>query len=113
MTRCSTSNTELAVDAIPSIGLMNFSAPNDTMEMGKTPSRAGHWQNNGPAGGNILFADGHVSWRGLREIRDCYRTTSGMYLSGSSLTGFPKKRWPGLLLFPIVGTFCSLRAVHP
>ena len=65
---------ELAVDAIPSIGLKNFSAPNDTMGMGTTPSRAGHWQNNGPAGGNILFVDGHVSWRRLLEIRDCYLT---------------------------------------
>lgn len=70
----SPTETELTVDAIPSIGLKNFSAPNDTMGMGKTPSRAGHWQNNGPAGGNILFVDGHVAWRRLQEIRDCYLT---------------------------------------
>jgi len=44
------------------------------MGMGRTPSRAGPWQNNGPAGGNILLVDGHVSWRGLQEIRDCYLT---------------------------------------
>ena len=61
---------ELAADVIPSIGLKNFSAPNDTMGMGKTPSRADHWQNNGPAGGNILFLDGHSAWRRFRDLRE-------------------------------------------
>jgi prepilin-type N-terminal cleavage/methylation domain-containing protein/prepilin-type processing-associated H-X9-DG protein len=65
---------ELTADAIPSIGLNNFNAPNDTMGMGRTPSRAGHMQNNRPTGGNILFVDGHVAWRRFRDMRDCYLT---------------------------------------
>lgn len=66
---------ELTADAIPSIGLNNFNAPNDTMGMGSTPSKAGHMQNNNrPAGGNILFVDGHAVWRRFREIRDSYLT---------------------------------------
>lgn len=70
----SPTDMELTADAIPSIGEKNFSAPNDTMGMGKTPSRAGHWQNNGPAGGNILFLDGHSGWRRFRDLRDNYHT---------------------------------------
>jgi prepilin-type N-terminal cleavage/methylation domain-containing protein/prepilin-type processing-associated H-X9-DG protein len=70
----SPTETEMAADAIPSIGLNNFSAPNSGMGMGNTPSKAGHMQNNRPTGGNILFVDGHASWRRFRDIRDSYLT---------------------------------------
>jgi prepilin-type N-terminal cleavage/methylation domain-containing protein/prepilin-type processing-associated H-X9-DG protein len=66
--------SELTADAIPSIGLNNFNAPNSGMGMGNTPSRAGHMQNNRPTGGNILFVDGHAVWRRFRDIRDSYLT---------------------------------------
>jgi prepilin-type N-terminal cleavage/methylation domain-containing protein len=65
---------ELTADAIPSIGLSNFNAPNTSMGMGTTPSRAGHMQNNRPVGGNILFVDEHVAWRRFRDMRDSYLT---------------------------------------
>jgi prepilin-type N-terminal cleavage/methylation domain-containing protein/prepilin-type processing-associated H-X9-DG protein len=65
---------ELTADAIPSIGLSNFNAPNTSMGMGTTPSRAGHMLNNRPVGGNILFVDNHVAWRRFRDMRDSYLT---------------------------------------
>lgn len=65
---------ELTADAIPSISTNNFNAPSDSMGMGKTPTKAGHMQNNRPAGGNILFVDGHVAWRRFRDMRDSYLT---------------------------------------
>jgi prepilin-type N-terminal cleavage/methylation domain-containing protein/prepilin-type processing-associated H-X9-DG protein len=65
---------ELIVDAIPSTGKNNFQAPNSGMGMGTTPSKAGHLKNSRPAGGNILFLDGHSGWRRLLDMNDSYHT---------------------------------------
>lgn len=70
----SPSEMELTADAIPSIGLNNFNAPNSGMGLGTAASKAGHMQGNRPDGGNLLFVDGHGAWRTFRDIRDCYLT---------------------------------------
>ena len=70
----SPTEVELAADAIPSIGTNNFNAPNTGMGLGKAPSRAGHMQGKQPAGGNVLFLDGHAAWRRFRDLHDNYLT---------------------------------------
>jgi prepilin-type N-terminal cleavage/methylation domain-containing protein/prepilin-type processing-associated H-X9-DG protein len=65
---------EVIVDAIPSTGLNNFTAPNSGMGLGSELSKAGHMLGSKPDGGNILFVDGHAAWRVFKSIRDCYLT---------------------------------------
>ena len=65
---------EVVADAIPSTGLNNFTAPNSGMGLGTELSKAGHMLGSKPDGGNILFVDGHASWRNFKGIRDCYLT---------------------------------------
>ncbi len=73
----SPTDMELAADAIPSIGLNNFSAPNNGMGMGSTMSKAGHMTGSRPDGGNILFLDGHAAWRGFKNMQDSFLTFQG------------------------------------
>ena len=60
---------ELMFDANPSRGTNEFS---------KVPSnlvpfhRAGHMNAKTPAGGNVLYLDGHASWRRFREMKPRY-----------------------------------------
>lgn len=63
------SQRELAADAILSIGTNKFFVPVDFRELGRPP----HMEGNRPAGGNIVFLDGHVEWR--RFSRMSIRTT--------------------------------------
>lgn len=62
-------DAELMFDAIPSRGTNEFS---------KVPSnlvpfhRAGHMNNKIPSGGNVLFLDGHTSWRRFRDMKPRY-----------------------------------------
>jgi prepilin-type N-terminal cleavage/methylation domain-containing protein/prepilin-type processing-associated H-X9-DG protein len=53
------SERELAADAILSLGTNNFSVPIDFAEKGRPP----HMEGKRPAGGNLVFLDGHVGWR--------------------------------------------------
>ena len=74
------SETELVVDATPSggpapsTGKNDFlHAPNTSMGM-KEYSHSGHLQGRNPSGGNILFLDGHASWRRFRDLGPWYDT---------------------------------------
>lgn len=61
------SQRELAVDALLSIGGRegNFHAvPGGT----SNPDRTNHLDENRPAGGNILFMDGHIEWRDFANM---------------------------------------------
>jgi len=62
--RPAASERELAADAILSIGTNNFSVPIDFREMGRPP----HVEGKRPAGGNLVFLDGHVSWRKFSKM---------------------------------------------
>jgi len=53
------SERELASDAILSIGSNNFAVPISFPEKGRPP----HMEGRRPAGGNLVFLDGHVAWR--------------------------------------------------
>jgi len=55
----SPSERELAADAILSIGTNTFSVPIDFREKGRPP----HMEGKRPAGGNLVFLDGHAGWR--------------------------------------------------
>jgi prepilin-type N-terminal cleavage/methylation domain-containing protein/prepilin-type processing-associated H-X9-DG protein len=55
---------ELAADAILSIGTNNFSVQIDFREKGRPP----HMEGSRPAGGNIVFLDGHVDWRKFQKM---------------------------------------------
>jgi prepilin-type N-terminal cleavage/methylation domain-containing protein/prepilin-type processing-associated H-X9-DG protein len=74
------SETELVVDATPSggpapsKGKTDFlHAPNTTMGM-KEFSHSGHLEGKNPSGGNILFLDGHATWRRFRDLGPWYDT---------------------------------------
>jgi len=74
------SETELLTDATPSggpapsTGKNDFlHAPNTSMGM-KEYSHSGHLQGKIPSGGNILFLDGHASWRRFRDLGPWYDT---------------------------------------
>ncbi len=58
---------ELAVDASISFGFDNFT---DVKGMAPTPHRANHISGPRPAGGNILYLDGHVDWRAFAQMRN-------------------------------------------
>jgi prepilin-type N-terminal cleavage/methylation domain-containing protein/prepilin-type processing-associated H-X9-DG protein len=64
--------SELMADAIPSKGI---GANPDFVQV---PSnlvpfhRAGHMRGKVPAGGNILFADGHTDWRSFKQMKPWY-----------------------------------------
>ncbi len=55
---------ELAADAILSNGTNNFSVQIDFREKGRPP----HMEGSRPAGGNIVFLDGHVAWRSFKKM---------------------------------------------
>lgn len=59
------SQRELAADATLSVG-MNFS---DIPGGGAIVDRTNHLDQEQPAGGNVLFLDGHVEWRPFSEMR--------------------------------------------
>ena len=59
------SQRELAVDTVISTGDNNF------LEVqGRDVRRTNHVDGTNPAGGNIVFMDGHVSWRPFSEMDD-------------------------------------------
>ena len=61
--------TELMADAIPSVGANDFmNVPSNWVPF----HRAGHMNKNVPAGGNILFADGHSEWRPFKHMQFRY-----------------------------------------
>jgi prepilin-type N-terminal cleavage/methylation domain-containing protein/prepilin-type processing-associated H-X9-DG protein len=60
----SATERELAADAILSLGTNNFSVPVDFREKGRPP----HMEGTKPAGGNIVFLDGHVGWRKFSKM---------------------------------------------
>ena len=69
-------DTELVADPTPSIGNsgnVDFHSYNSGMGMNDLP-HSGHMDGNKPAGGNILFLDGHASWRTFRLLGPWYET---------------------------------------
>jgi prepilin-type N-terminal cleavage/methylation domain-containing protein/prepilin-type processing-associated H-X9-DG protein len=66
------STTEIMVDATPSRGIgVNpdfFNVPSNIVPF----HRPGHMYKTKPAGGNILFADGHTEWRPFKQFRPWY-----------------------------------------
>ena len=72
------SNTELVVDPTPSIttnaSTINWHSWNTTMGMGTDLPHSGHMNGKQPAGGNILFLDGHSAWRNRRDLGPWYDT---------------------------------------
>jgi prepilin-type N-terminal cleavage/methylation domain-containing protein/prepilin-type processing-associated H-X9-DG protein len=60
---------EVILDAIPSRGLTEFNnVPSNIVPF----HRAGHMIRKLPAGGNILFADGHAGWRPFKQMKMRY-----------------------------------------
>jgi len=76
----SVSTTELVVDATPSGGPSPSTGKNDFLHspnsgMGMTDyTHSGHMTKTKPDGGNILFVDGHASWRRFAELGAWYET---------------------------------------
>lgn len=66
-----TSKRELAVDAVLSAG-GGRDANFHSIILGNspTPDRTNHLKGTRPAGGNVLFLDGHVEWRDFDEMED-------------------------------------------
>jgi prepilin-type processing-associated H-X9-DG protein len=59
----------LYADAVPSEGLNNFVR----VPSGVVPyHRAGHMEKEKPAGGNLLFLDGHSAWRPFKQMQQKY-----------------------------------------
>ena len=67
LTTPSPAQRELAVDATISLGPGNFT---HVQGMAPTPHRANHLDGSRPAGGNILFLDGHVDWRPFAQMNN-------------------------------------------
>jgi prepilin-type N-terminal cleavage/methylation domain-containing protein/prepilin-type processing-associated H-X9-DG protein len=67
--------SELAADATPSIGdPPDFqNVPNSGMGM-TANSLSGHMDKRSPAGGNILWLDGHAAWRSFKQMKPYYET---------------------------------------
>jgi prepilin-type N-terminal cleavage/methylation domain-containing protein/prepilin-type processing-associated H-X9-DG protein len=66
------SSIELTVDAIPSVGT-SVDGTGDRFYGIQTENvpeghQSGHMKNTKPAGGNIVFLDGHTEWRGFPEM---------------------------------------------
>lgn len=76
----SVSTTELVVDPTPSGGPSPSVGKNDFLHapnsgMGMTDyTHSGHMTKTKPDGGNILFVDGHASWRRFAELGAWYET---------------------------------------
>jgi prepilin-type N-terminal cleavage/methylation domain-containing protein len=84
------SSIELAADAIPSVGASTSSTPdNGDLFWGiiseNTPMghQTGHMKGLKPAGGSILFLDGHCTWRNFQEMLIRHDTKSAR----TSMTG--------------------------
>jgi prepilin-type N-terminal cleavage/methylation domain-containing protein/prepilin-type processing-associated H-X9-DG protein len=67
--------SELAADATPSISDPPdfLSVPNSGMGM-TASSMSGHLQRGKPGGANVLFLDGHVSWKNFNKLKPYYDT---------------------------------------
>jgi prepilin-type processing-associated H-X9-DG protein len=67
--------SELMTDVVISTGLNDFVKVTSTSGLLQF-HRSGHMilGGNRPAGGNILFLDGHVSWRPLKQMQSRYNT---------------------------------------
>jgi prepilin-type N-terminal cleavage/methylation domain-containing protein/prepilin-type processing-associated H-X9-DG protein len=69
--------TELCGDVTPSLGdppsgpYDFLHVPNSGMGMSQLV-HSGHMQGNRPAGGNMLFLDGHAAWRPFKEMHPWY-----------------------------------------
>ncbi len=62
---------ELAVDAVISFtGGRHGTFDRNTYPGEKRPDRTNHLDGTRPAGGNILFLDGHVAWRDFEDMDD-------------------------------------------
>ena len=70
--------TEVLVDPTPSIGNagnnIQWHSYNSGMGMGTEMPKSGHMHKGKPAGANILFLDGHSSWRKFRSLGPWYNT---------------------------------------
>ncbi len=65
--------TEVAFDVVISEGPDNFYNVSSTSGI-VTYQRSGHMEKNKPAGGTILFLDGHVAWRPFKQTLYRYNT---------------------------------------
>lgn len=64
-------DAELMFDAIPSRGTNEFrNVPSNLVPF----HRAGHMNKQLPSGGNVLFLDGHASWRPFKSMKMRYLT---------------------------------------
>jgi prepilin-type N-terminal cleavage/methylation domain-containing protein/prepilin-type processing-associated H-X9-DG protein len=69
------SSIELTVDAIPSIGTGASADVARTDKFWGIPTehvpeghQSGHMKNNYPAGGNVVYLDGHTDWRAFQQM---------------------------------------------
>jgi prepilin-type N-terminal cleavage/methylation domain-containing protein/prepilin-type processing-associated H-X9-DG protein len=62
--------TELVVDTVISQGLNNFTSVPSTVT--NLPHQSSHMQGSKPAGGNIVFVDGHAAWRPFKPMQPWY-----------------------------------------
>jgi prepilin-type N-terminal cleavage/methylation domain-containing protein/prepilin-type processing-associated H-X9-DG protein len=67
--------TEIAFDAVLSEGPGNFANVSSSSGIINI-HKSGHMERAIPAGGNILFLDGHVSWRKFKAMKDWYNTNN-------------------------------------
>ena len=65
--------SELMADVVISEGPNNFTTVTSTSGLLQF-HRSGHMTSSRPAGGNILFLDGHVGWRTFRTMLSRYNT---------------------------------------
>jgi prepilin-type N-terminal cleavage/methylation domain-containing protein/prepilin-type processing-associated H-X9-DG protein len=67
--------TEITFDAVLSEGLNNFDNVSSTSGI-TLAHHSGHMEGRRPAGGNILFLDGHTAWRQFRLMQCWYNTNN-------------------------------------
>jgi prepilin-type N-terminal cleavage/methylation domain-containing protein/prepilin-type processing-associated H-X9-DG protein len=64
---------EIAFDAVLSEGLNNFNNVSSSSGI-VSVQRSGHMEGPLPAGGNVLFVDGHAAWRPFKQMKCRYNT---------------------------------------
>jgi len=73
LTSTNAAAVEVAFDAILSEGLNNFNNVSSASGIVDV-HRSGHMNRDKPAGGTILFLDGHTSWRQFKQMKCRYNT---------------------------------------
>lgn len=75
LTSTNVTATEIVFDAVLSEGLNNFANVSSTSGIIDV-HQSGHMERGRPAGGNILFLDGHAGWRPFKQMQCRYNTNN-------------------------------------